>query len=246
MPQPPPKARVLSPWLIGLGSAAIALHLTAVVVAALAAPSGPWVYPDGSNMAPPPQFAAQLHEAATPYLKLVRMTDNYHFATNRPGMAGVYFEVRLKDETGKLLATQTFPDENANFWVRHRQTLLAQWLSLDEPVQPPQGEVIAAPGQQVQTVELWDTGPPPGSRNWKIKKVPQHLVPRDQPLFKPTEWALVLARSYARYLCRTSGAASAELIRHTRQSIPPSVMSMPQAPAEMFDERTADFGELPR
>src|SRR5438128_2166699 len=113
MPQPPPNVRVISRWLMALGSVAIIIHFTAILAAALAAPSGPWAYPDGSsNMASPPECASRLHEAAVPYLKLVRMTDSYHFAGNRPGMPGTYFEVCLKDETGKPLATLKFPDEN--------------------------------------------------------------------------------------------------------------------------------------
>src|SRR5205823_3602777 len=134
-------------WLVFLGSLAIAVHFLAVVCGALAAPSGPWPTMEGSGMATPPQFAFSIDKITRPYLQLVKMTHNYHFATNRPGLPGASFEVRLKDESGQELAMVRFPDAGANFWVHHRQSLLAQGLADDQPVQPPTGEVIAAPQQ---------------------------------------------------------------------------------------------------
>ena len=47
-------------------------------------------------------------------------------------------------------------------------------------------------------------------------------------------------------LCRRHGAASAELIRHTREPVPPAVLFLPESPADDFDELTSNFGELPR
>ncbi len=94
--------------------------------------------------------------------------------------------------------------------------------------------MIAAPRQKAPTVDIWEPGPG-GALN--IKTVPQHLVPRDRPVFRPSELSLVLARSYARYLCRAHGAASAEIIRHTKDPyLPASLLfedSSPPAPEEL-------------
>src|SRR5262249_51306775 len=137
------------------------------------------------------------------------------------------------------------PDPEANFWVRHRQSLLAQALADDEPVPPPQGEKVAAPGQQTRTVEIWDEVEK-GVPRLAIKKVPEHLIPRDRPVFRPSEWSLILAQSYARYLCRTHGADKAEIIRHTQEAIPPGVLFGPEPPPGAFPVLTSNFGEYPK
>jgi hypothetical protein len=68
----------------------------------------------------------------------------------------------------------------------------------------------------------------------------------DRPVFRASARSLLLARSYARYLCRLNGAAKAEVIRHTQEPIPPAVMFMnDQPPAGAFNELTSNFGELP-
>ena len=237
-------ARALPPWIVILGSAVVVFHLFAVVVLAVAAPSGPWPTAFGTSMALEPQFAQSISTVTTrQYLRPLKMTHNYHFPSNRPAPPGVFFEVRLKDETGELLKTIRVPDENASFWVRHRQSLLAQALADDQPVQPRAGEVVAAPGKQVQTVDIWDTAE---NNTLRLRSVPEHLIPRERPVFRPSEWSLVLARSYARYLCRVHGAASAELIRHTREPVMPAVMFLEDPPAGTFDELVSSFGELPR
>jgi hypothetical protein len=243
-PPRPDAPAVLPRWLILLASAAVFAHLLAVSVAALAAPSGPWPAPNGTGMASGPAFAQAVSAVTTRrYLAPLRMAHNYHFAGNRPDTPAVYLEFRLKDETGRNLKTVRLPEENSNFWVRHRQTLLAQALADDRPVQPRAGEVVAAPHQQVRTIDIWE---PDGERSLVIRAVPEHLVPRDRPVFRPSEWSLVLARSYARYLGRTHGAASAELIRHTREPIPPAALSAEEPPPGAFDDLLSYFGEFPR
>jgi hypothetical protein len=175
-------------------------------------------------------------------LKFLKMTHNYHFATNRPGAAAAYLEVRLKDASGNEVATVKFPDDGANFWVRHRQSVLVSWFTDDVPVMPPQGEVVAAPHQQVPTVTIWDsTGP----RRLRLRTVPEHLIPRDRPVYRPSEVSMLLARSYARYLCRLYGAASADVVRHSKEPIPPVVLFQDDTPAGAFDELVSDFGKLP-
>jgi hypothetical protein len=175
------------------------------------------------------------------YLRLIRMPHHYRFSTNRPELPGAYFEARLKDEAGQPIATLKFPDADANFWVRQRQDILAHSLASDEPVEPPQSEIIAAPAQETRKVTIWEPADTAG-RVLKLKTVPEHLVPRDRPVARPSEWSLLMAKAYARYLCRAHGAATVEIVRHTQDAIPPSVLFIePQAGA--FDDLVANFGE---
>jgi hypothetical protein len=83
-----------------------------------------------------------------------------------------------------------------------------------------------------------------GPHRLRLKSVPQHLAPRDRSVFRPSEWSLLLARSYARHLCRAHGAASAEIVRHTREAIPPAVLFFDDAPPEAFEELVSTFGEV--
>jgi hypothetical protein len=237
-------AGALPRQLVVCGSVAIVGHLASVLVAALAAPSGPWPTAFGSSMATEPQFARTIGNITTRhYLTPLEMGSNYHFTTNRPASTAVYFEVHLRDTAGNLLKTLRFPDDQANFWVRHRQRLLAQALTDDLPVEARGGEVIAAPQQQVRTVPIWDTD---GEHGLRLRSVPEHLVPRDRPVFRPSGWSLLLARSYVRYLCRAHGAATGELVRHTREPILPAVLLMDEPPPGTFDELVSSFGETPR
>jgi hypothetical protein len=229
--------------LVVVGSVVIAYHLLSVALVAVAAPSGPWPTMDGANMATPPQFAFSLQRSLTvDYSKALKLTHNYHFTSNRPTLAGAWFEVRLKDEAGKEVASARFPDPEASAWVRQQQTLLAHALTADEPVPPPQGETIAAPHRRVPDVLIWEIE---DNRKLKLKSVPMHLVPRDRPVFRPSEWCMVLARSYGRYLCRVHGAARAEIVRHTEEPIPPAVL-FEEIPAGAFGELISNFGELKR
>jgi hypothetical protein len=236
--------RALPPWFLFLASAAVIGHLVAVVVRIIAAPSGPWSTPFGNSLAEPPAFAQSISQrACQPYLALLKLDHSYHSPADRPESPAAYFEVRLRDPKGRLLRTVRVPDDAANFWVRHRQTLLAQALANDQPVTPRAGEVIAAPSQAVRTVAIWDLA---GDRQLRLRPVPEHLIPRDRPVFRPSEWSLVLARSYVRYLCRVHGAASGELIRHTREPVLPAVLFLDEPSEAAFGELISNFGELPR
>ncbi len=241
-PQPGPVTDFLPGWLVGLGSAVICVHLGAVLIWVLAAPSGPWPTLEGPEPFIPPRFATSVSRPAREYLKAIKLTHNYHFATNRHQDFAAYLEVRLKDDQGKEIARVKFPEDDANFWVRHRESVLTNWFADDLPVAPPQGEVIAAPGQKVPTVTIWDESSP---RELQLKTVPMHLVPRDRPVSQPTEVAMLLAQSYARFLCRQHGAKSAEVIRHAKPSIPPGVILPDGVPPGGFEEFTSDFGDLP-
>jgi hypothetical protein len=235
-------------WLVVLGSVAITGHLLAVVAGALAAPSGPWFMPpEGADLAPPPPFARTVSDVTNPnYLRPLHLAHSYRFAANRPGEAGVYFEVRLKDEAGNSVATVKVPGEGANRWVRHRQALLARGLIPDQQFMPRPGEAVAPPGQDVPTVPIWEPAEPVAQpQHMRLRRMPEHLVPRDRPVSRPNEWSLLLVRSYARHLCRVHGAATAELARHTRYAIPPLVLQE-EPPPGAFDELIVHYGELPR
>ena len=235
MPAPP-----MSRPLVAVASAVIVFHLGSVLTNVLAAPSGPW--PPGGNLATPPQLAFSLNRELAPrYLEPLKLTHNYHFADNRPGRPGVWFEVRLANESGRELATLRFPDPSASTPVRHRQSLLAFALADDQPVAPPTGEWIAAPGREMPTVPIWDLA---GDNELRLRPVPAHLVPRDRMVYRPSDWSLILARSYVRHLCREHGAAKGELIRHTREAIPPAVMFERDVPPDAFGELVSHFGEV--
>lgn len=61
---------------------------------------------------------------------------------------------------------------------------------------------------------------------------------------RPPEWALIVARSYSRYLCRTYGAASAEIIRSTRPPVAPGPLFGAEAAPANFETTVASFGEV--
>jgi hypothetical protein len=188
-----------------------------------------------------PVFARAIHDVATPYLEWVKMPQSYHFADNRPGGPGVVLEVRLKDADGQPLATQRLPDPSANFWVHRREVLLARRLGEDQPVQPVPGEAIPPADQPARTVTIWEISRP---HHLTMRAVAEHLVPRDRPVFAPSPWALVLLRSYARRLCRVHGAAAAEIVRYSREPIPPAALFQKEPPADALEELVSDFGVL--
>jgi hypothetical protein len=229
-----------------VASVAIVFHLSSVVVRALAAPSGPWPTGQGVTVIPPPPFAEKAYEwLPEKYLGVLQMTHNYHFPTNRPGGQAVTLEFRLKDDKGKVFETVTIPDKNANWWVRSRQSILANlWLSIDEPVMPPQMEAIPAPHQRAPTTRIWEMVPNTPNR-MELKTIEENLIPRDRPVMRPSEASMLFARSYGRYLCRTHGAASVQLIRHHQDPITPDVLFMGDGvPPGGNDEVQSNFGEL--
>src|SRR5882672_10268560 len=128
MPQATPP-RPLPRWLLIVGSVGVAFHFFCLVIQVLATRSGPWPMPLGANFAEPPPFAGGLtlfDDNGQPFhldgidswlfhLQWLRMTHTYHFKANLPDVAGVFFEVRLKDAAGREIKTLRFPDENANF-----------------------------------------------------------------------------------------------------------------------------------
>jgi hypothetical protein len=191
-------------------------------------------------MAGPPAFAQSLDEALTPaYLKPLKLTHNYHFAGNRPAAPGVFVEIKLKDAKGEALTTVRWPDPAANAWIRYMQALFVQGMVPDQPIAPPQGEQVPAPHQQPRMVNIWE-----GEPSLRLSKVPEHLIPRNRPVYSPTDWSLVLVHSCARYLCRTHRAASAEVIRHSREALSPAFLLTGPPPPMAFADLNADYGDI--
>jgi hypothetical protein len=228
-------------WLLWLGSLAIVFHLGSVGVNALAAPSGPWPGGEGDQIVRPPLIFFNSDRVVADYLQPIRMTTNYHLLANQmPGKPGVWLEFRLKDDDGKELATVKLPDANANAWVRHRQSILTTVFGEDQRIAPPQSEIIAAPGREVPKVQFWDMD----KGLLKLKTVDINQIPRDHPVSGPNDFTFLCARSYARYLCRTHGAAKVEIIRHHQDPIRPFVVTEESVPARQFDEVISIFGEF--
>jgi hypothetical protein len=238
-PLPP---RPLPGWLILAATALVAFHLLAISVHVLAAPSGPWwVNPIGPSQALGPMFAGKIEQVTTRYyLQPLQMTHNYHFLGNRPDAPGIFVEVRLKDASGRLIDTVRFPSAKDNPWLKVRHTMLAAHLGDDEPVQAQGPEQIAAPGHKAKTVKIWEGVAP---NKTVLHDVQTHLVPKGPPVFKPRDWSLILARSYARNLCREYGAASAEVTRHSRPPIMPAILFLEEAPPGTFDTLVSTFEE---
>jgi hypothetical protein len=224
----------------------IAFHLAALVVHAAAAPSGPWPMMEGADMAPPPAFLQGADQGvALPYLVRIKMTHNYHFPSNRTGLPEAYLEVRLLDDKGEELKAVRFPDPQAAPRVRQRQALVARWLIEDRPVERSQwGERIAAPGQKAPEVPVW-APVPEQDRKLHLSWVPEHEIPKDRPVFRPSDWSLLVVRSAARHLCHVHGAARADVVRHSREAIPPRILFERELPPQTEDLHSA-FGRLPR
>jgi hypothetical protein len=232
-------------WLTLTASAIIVFHFVALAAQALAARSGPWLTTAGPTSPLGPRFAFEIHQlSGRSYLRPLHMTNDYHFVSNVPeNVAGIppatYFEVRLKDQAGTVLKTLKFPDDKANYWLRHRQQLLAQGLAMDVQVQPPQGEKVY-PGVP-PTHQIWSAGE--GETVMKLMDVPEPALPRNRPLSRPSEWSVLLAQSYARYLCREHGAASAEVVRHSRNPILPDVLFGVPPQSDAVTDQVCTFGE---
>lgn len=242
MPKQPGAHASLSPWLTLPAGALIAVHLAGVLATALAAPSGPWGTMEGRNLADPPLFVQPLARVFEFPLTFLHLTHHYHFASNHPGLPGVSLEASLSDQAGNSLGTVRIPEDTANPWARDREASLVRLLADDQPVEPPQGEVVAAPGRVAHELTIWEPTETPG--NLTLLRVEQNLVPRNRPVFRPSERSLALAASYARYLCRRHGAATVVLVRHTRSAFSPLEL-LRELPRE-FDDLAADFGKFPR
>jgi hypothetical protein len=216
-----------------------------VLTNALAAPSGPWPSMQGPQLSEPPRAAVVVHEPlARWYLAPLKLSSNYHFRSNSRLEFEAYLEVRLEDQAGAPIRTVRFPDPKASRRLQHWQRLAASWLVPDEPVMR-ESEKIAAPGQKAPEVPIWDnpTGDP---MRLSLKSVAKHELAPDQPSMRPSEWSLIFVRSYVRHLCRTHGAARAEVVRHSRAGVPPQVLFEREAPAMPDRDLESNYGRFPR
>jgi hypothetical protein len=131
-------------------------------------------------------------------------------------------------------------------------------MAPDQVVDAPGQEIIAAPGKNVPTQTIWvlpeerfpgdpAAQPTPDQKDpaiqLRLREVPQHLVPRDRSVMRPSKWSVVLANAFARHLCREYGAASAEILRHTREPISPQILTEIE-PDATFDELVASYGKV--
>jgi hypothetical protein len=242
-PLPP---RPLPRWLVPVVSVVLAFHVFAVLMLVLSPISGPWPAPPpyGNTTFLGPAFARQAASITTRYyLQPMQMTHNYHFLGNRPDLTQIVFEARVKDAQGRLIDSVRFPSPRDNAWLRQRHVLMAAQLGDDEPVQPPGAEPISGPGTRMPTRKIWESAGPSKST---LKDVEVHLLPKNMPVYKPREWTLLVARSYARYLMHKYDGASVELTRESRPPVPPALMFLEQAPPGTFDTLVSTFEEFHR
>lgn len=232
-------------WLMLFLSVVILFHLSAIVVRALDARSGPWPTEMGADMATPPQFANSLDSGLAWYLKAVGMTSTHHVPSDRVTLPGIYLEARLMNESGEEIARVKIPEDSANPWLRHRQQLIARTLGDDHPVFVPRSKVIPPPGQQVPEVEYWHVKPE-NPTEWRLTRQSINDFILTERYFRPSDVSLLLVRSYARQLCRQHGAAKVEIIRHHQNPIPPSVIGVDELQPGIFEEFSSTFGEFTR
>jgi hypothetical protein len=263
MSSPTEPTRPLPGWLMTVCSVVVVLHLSLIGVFALSASSGPWPVPPPFDQMTPvsfadgPMFATSVTGNFTIpyYLKPLWMTHNYHFQTNRPAEAAVYFEAHLKDAAGTVTILK-FPDDKAVWWVRHRQEVLAQALNQDRRKPPIGTQPVPQKDKQLPTYEVWlpvDRSP----MEMKLKTVTDlDLDPMPSHL-QPTGWTKAVSESYARHLMREHNAVSVELVRYSRPTVMPSTMlALPnlhlldqqfrQKIEDTFRETKANFGVYPR
>jgi hypothetical protein len=259
-------------WLMIVGSMAIGFHLLTLGIQALAAPSGPWpMEPMGAAPMPPPVFAARLYDlTGSYYLPAIKLTHNYHFLTNNTSGEEIYLEAHLTDRDGNAV-TIKLPEDGANFWVRHRQSLLANGLAGDMPRTGQGAPTVMREGQKAATVSIWfpreedlTRGELGGDESKKLKELAhrfgvkqealgylkeleEYRLSRTVPSMGPNRRAMVLADAYARHLCRQYGADKVELVRYFQSRIPPVFLDPQQeAMPGAFSKQASYFGELPR
>ncbi len=233
-------------WLKIGGSIFAVWHVAAVALLAIGAPSGPWMHPRfGFVQADGPRFAAVVNNSFTYplYLEPLRMSHNYHFESNRLQVPASYLEVHLKDELGKVTMVK-IPDDKANFWVRHRQAVLAKSLANDLPPmqRDPTPKLLPAGQEEVKDVEVWEPGP----NNIMTIALETRSDAQKKQSARPAPLSKVLAESYMRYLCKEHKAVSAELVRCTQPQPIPTWLFMPSIPPEDFAVLKHHFGEYRR
>lgn len=226
-------------WARLVGSIAIAGHFLAVATTVLSSQSGPW---PGGDMAHAPMFAELLAAKLDPWLAIVKLSTNFHFNECRPTVAA-RFEAILRDSQGNEIKRLQFPDPNASSALRHKQSLLAFEIAQDEPLRPPQGFWVAAPGKEAKKVPGWIVNE--SGKEGKLGSIAENLIPRDRPTFGPTALAAIAAQSYARHLCRQHQVAKCEIVRYDRMLFPPLILMEAGEPnPSFFEENSRSFGAI--
>lgn len=233
-------------WLRLIVSLLIIVHLSALAGLVLSTETGPWVVPDGVGTAHRPFFAEKLFNSTRDYRSTLGLTEDYRFSSNAPPEAASRFEIRLKDDQGKVVETIPFPNPDSWPAERHRQELMAQVLAEYMTVEPIEGELIPAPGQAPNMKEYWRRSEDGSTAT--LQSVPEHLLPRDQELVAPTNYAQILATSLARKGKAQTDAASAEVVLLRKPTFGPVVV-MPALGrtinADDFDSVEFYFGGKP-
>jgi hypothetical protein len=103
-------------------------------------------------------------------------------------------------------------------------------------------EKIPAPNREVPKVPIWE-GEEGNERKLTLTWVPENEIPRNRPVFRPSEWSLIVVKSLGRYLAREHGAARAEVVRKSREPIPPRVLQEREAPPPQED-LVSSYGRL--
>lgn len=177
----------------------------------------------------PPHALAMMHEqSALPYLRVIKMTHNYHFRSNRVARFEAYLEVKLFDKEGQLIKTVRLPDVRASRALRQKQDALARWLPDDMPVPPTVIERIAAPGARAAEISVWRGGSNPNELS--LTPIKENEVPNNEVVLRPSDWSLIVVRSIARHLCRVHDAEWAEPVRYSREAIPAGILFEPETP----------------
>jgi hypothetical protein len=243
----------LSPATQTLLSVIIFVHFTAIAVNMLAEPSGPWPTLDGMGvgLADSPAFITEgMAETARQYAMAVRLGETGRFPSNRLQPLQVHLEAILYDDKGEKIGERILPDPNAAPWNRNREQIIAQALANDIMRPNPGTEAIPPAGQDPVKVPVWRPAKP-NDPVQQLTQVPVHLLtrPPDPPDWGPSEWGLNLSRSYAVYLCRSTGAASVEIRRHWRYQPAPFMIQsdsgkLGPGELEQLGERISSYGKV--
>lgn len=232
-----------------LVSVAIIFHLAALAGLVLSTRTGPWAMPDGDiGIAHAPFFAERIFDSTRGYRQALRLTEDYRFSSNLRPDSDNQVEIRLKDKDGKVIKTVLLPQSNSWLGSYQREQLIANLLSKNEAVDAPEGEKIPPPGQQVPMASYWKAQ---GSNKlWKLEITPEHLLPREEEMARPTDLSVILAKSLARHAQKKYGGESADVALRSKQSfgallVAPAGQGVPNLNAEDFDPIEFVFGSTP-
>jgi hypothetical protein len=224
----------------------VVVHLGATLVLALAAKSGPW----GDELAEAPRFIPpSVVASAARYLSALHLEDNFHYPSNRPATVEVWFEAVLYDKAGKEIGRRKYPQDGAWAPLRQRESMLAFALASDRPRLKEGTDIIQPAGEDPKKIPLWRS-PNPDAKAEIVWVAEQELSRNPAaPDEGPTEWELAVARSFAKYLCRATGADTVEIIRHFLPAMPPLrspyLILAPDLPADReFAERLSSYGKV--